>query len=161
MRGILQIIWTSLNSLRPMMMCVKFGRYWSTGSGRKYFNFVNVFSLFPCHLPVVKGRVSLNLESLSFKDAVCQVWLIVSQRFWKRRFVFFNFVTALLLFNHYFHLDKLVSLLFKDAFLPYLFEIGSMVIEEKTKIWKAHNNDEKNNNDYKQRANIDRKSSPE
>ena len=69
-------------------LCVKFGRYWSTGSGRKYFNFVNVFSLFPCHLPVVKGRVSLNLESLSFKDAVCQVWLILSQRFWKRRFVF-------------------------------------------------------------------------
>ena len=42
--------------------------------------------------PLGKGRDSSfekkNLESLSFKNAVCQVWMILSQRFCKRRLFF-------------------------------------------------------------------------
>ena len=40
-----------------------------------FFNFVNVFSLFPNYLPLEKGgALHLNmLESPSHKDALCQV----------------------------------------------------------------------------------------
>ena len=45
---------------------------------RKFFNFVNVFSLFRNYLPLEKGgALHLNkLESPSPKDALCQVWSI-------------------------------------------------------------------------------------
>ena len=44
---------------------------------RRFFNFVNVFSLFRNFLPFEKGgALHLNkLESPSPKDALCQVWL--------------------------------------------------------------------------------------
>ena len=42
---------------------------------------VNVFSLFRYYLPLeTDGTLHLNkLESLSFKDALCQVWLILAK----------------------------------------------------------------------------------
>ena len=54
---------------------------------RRFFNFVNVFSLFCYYLPLEKGgALHLNkLESPSPKDALCQVWLKLAQWFWRRR----------------------------------------------------------------------------
>ena len=54
---------------------------------RRFFNFVNVFSLFRNYLPLEKGGAHyLNkLESPSPKDALCQVWLKLAQWFWRRR----------------------------------------------------------------------------
>ena len=54
---------------------------------RRFFNFVNVFSLFRNYLPLEKGgALHLNkLESPSPKDALCQVWLKLAQWFWRRR----------------------------------------------------------------------------
>ena len=54
---------------------------------KRFLNFVNVFSLFPNHLPLEKGGAhNLNkLESPSPKDALCQVWLKLAQWFWSRR----------------------------------------------------------------------------
>ena len=48
---------------------------------RRFLNFVNVFSLFRNYLPLEKGgALHLNkLESLSPKDALCQVWLKLAQ----------------------------------------------------------------------------------
>ena len=56
-------------------------------SRRRFFNFVNVFSLFRYYLPLEKGGV-LHLNKLEFplpKDAFCQVWLKLDQWFWRRR----------------------------------------------------------------------------
>ena len=54
---------------------------------RRFFNFVNVFSLFRNYLPLGKGMVlHLNkLESSPLKDALCQVWLKSAQQFLRRR----------------------------------------------------------------------------
>ena len=54
---------------------------------KKILNFVNVFSLFRNLLPLDKG-VALyfnKLESLSPKDALCQVWSKFAQWIWRRR----------------------------------------------------------------------------
>ena len=45
-----------------------------------------------------------RLESLSPKDAMCQVWLKLALWFWRRRF--FNFVNVFLLFHNYVLLEK-------------------------------------------------------
>ena len=44
---------------------------------RRFFNFINVFSLFLNYLRLEKGGALhlKNLESPSPKDALCQVWL--------------------------------------------------------------------------------------
>ena len=48
---------------------------------RRFFNFINVFSLFHNYLPLKKGGALLlnNRESPSPKDALCQVWLKLAQ----------------------------------------------------------------------------------
>ena len=53
---------------------------------RSFFNFVNVFSLFRNNIPLEKGgALYLNkLESPSPMDALCQVWLKLTQWFWRR-----------------------------------------------------------------------------
>ena len=53
---------------------------------RRFFNFVNVFSLFRNYLPLEEGEaLHLNkLKSPSPKDALCQVWLKLAQWFWRR-----------------------------------------------------------------------------
>ena len=45
-----------------------------------------------------------KIESLSFKDAFCQVRLKLAQWFWRRRF--FNFVNIFSLFRNYLPLEK-------------------------------------------------------
>ena len=53
---------------------------------RRFFNFVNVFSLFLNYLPLEKGGAIhlYRLESPPTKDALCQAWLKLVQWFWRR-----------------------------------------------------------------------------
>ena len=54
---------------------------------RRFLNFIKVFWLFHNFLPLKKGR-ALHLhkiESSSPKEVLCQVWLKLAQRFWRRR----------------------------------------------------------------------------
>ena len=68
---------------------------------RKFLKFVNIFLLFRYYLPLEKGvALHLNkLESPSPKDALCQVWMKLTQWFLRGRF--FNFVNVFLLFRYY------------------------------------------------------------
>ena len=60
---------------------------------------------------------SLNkIESHSPKDALCQVWLILVQWFWRRRF--FNFVNVFSLFRNYLPLEKGGALDFNNLESP-------------------------------------------
>ena len=53
--------------------------------------------------------LNLNkLESPSPKDALCQVWLKLTQWFWRR--IFLKFVIVFLLFRNYLSLEKGVAL---------------------------------------------------
>ena len=68
------------------MLCAKFGGNWPSGSGEEDSKFHH-FSLFGYYLPLEKG-MSLHLNKLEFpssKDALCQVWLKLAQRFWRRK----------------------------------------------------------------------------
>ena len=52
----------------------------------KIFIFVNLFSIYCYYLPLEKSDIHLNtFESSSPKDALCQVWLKLSQWFLRRR----------------------------------------------------------------------------
>ena len=90
---------------------------------RKIFKLINVFSRFRYHLPLKEDRaVHLNkLDSPSAKDNFCQVWLKLTQWFWRRRVL--QIVNVFLQF-HYFlplkkdralHLNKLESPFPRDA----------------------------------------------
>ena len=76
---------------------------------RRFLNFVNVFFLFRKYLPLEKaGALYLNkLESPSPKNALCQVWLKLTQWFWRRFLDIFNII---LLFRYYLPLGKGVAL---------------------------------------------------
>ena len=82
-----------------------------------------------------KGRaLHLNkLESSSPKDALlCQAWLKLAQRFWRRRF--FKFVNVFSQFRNYLPLEK-DFIWTKDALC---FEISQLVLEKKRKMWKDY-----------------------
>ena len=68
------------------------------------------FSLFCNYLPLKKGMaLHLNkLEIMSPKDALCQVWLKLAKRFWRRRFL--NFIKPILIFCNQLPLVKGVGL---------------------------------------------------
>ena len=85
------------------MLCAKF--VWLSGSGKRFLNFVNVFSLFCNYLPLEKDWTLLlnKLESPSPKDALCQVWLKLAQWFWTISFL--NFVNVFSLFHNYLPLE--------------------------------------------------------
>ena len=89
------------------MLCAKFGWNWPIGFWRiRFFNFIHVFSLFRNYPPLENGGdVHLNkLESRSSKDALHQVWLMLAQWFWRRRFL--NFINVISLFRNYLLLEK-------------------------------------------------------
>ena len=81
------------------------------------------FRYFRNYLTLEKNRtLHLNkLESLSPKNALCQVWLKLAQGSWRRRFL--NFVNVFSIFRNYLplekggalHLNKLESPSPKDA----------------------------------------------
>ena len=74
----------NLNSLHPRMLYTKFGWNWSGGSGEEdILNFVNLFLLFRTYLPLEKvGALHLNtLESPLTKNALCSIWLKLTQWF--------------------------------------------------------------------------------
>ena len=54
---------------------------------RRFFNFVNVFSLFLNYLPLERGGplYLIKLEPHPLKDALCKDWLKLAQWLWKRR----------------------------------------------------------------------------
>ena len=93
---------------------------------RRFFNFINVFSLFLNYLPLEKGRAIhlMKLESPPPKDALCQIWLKLAQWFCRR---FLNFINVFSLFPNYLplekyralHLNKLESPSPKDAFAKF------------------------------------------
>ena len=58
---------------------------------RRFLKLLNVILLFCNYLPLEKDRaLHLNkLESPSSKDALCLVWLILAQWFWRRTFLNF------------------------------------------------------------------------
>ena len=140
------LICKSLSLLHPRMLCVKFGWNWSCGSEEQDFkNFFSIFLLFRNYLSFEKG-VALHLNKLEFplpKDALCQVWLKLAQRFWRR---FLNFVNVFSLFCNIF-LWKKDGILFIEqtwipviqrCFVPNLVEIGWMALEKKSKMWKVY-----------------------
>ena len=77
-----------------------------------------------------------KLEFSSPKEDFCQVWLIRAKWFWRR---FLNFVDVFSLFRNYLplekggrlHMKKIEFPSSKDAFVPSLIEIGSVVLEKK------------------------------
>jgi hypothetical protein len=79
-------IWTDLNSFHPRIICTKFDWIWPAGSEEDFKKKFSVFLLFPYYLPLEKGYPPpLNkLESPSPKDDLCQVWLKLVRRFWRR-----------------------------------------------------------------------------
>ena len=88
----------------------------------KYY--VKEFPLFCYYFPLEKGR-GLHLNKLEFpspKDDLCQVWLALVRRFWRRKFL--NFIHIFSLFCNYhplekgvvLHLNKLESSSPKDTF---------------------------------------------
>ena len=83
--------------------------------GRRFFNFVNVFSLFRNYLPLEKGTaLYLNkLDSPSPEDAVSQGCLKLSQWIWRGKFL--KFVNVILPFRHYLPLETLKSPSSRDS----------------------------------------------
>ena len=73
---------------------------------RGFFNFINVFLLFLNYLPLKKGwALLLNKHKFpSPKDDLCQFWLKLAERFWRRRFL--NFINVFSLFCNYLPLEK-------------------------------------------------------
>ena len=123
-------IWRNLNPPHLCQVWLKLAQwFWR----RRFLNFVNVFSLLHNYLPMEKDwDLHLNKpESLSPKDALCQVWLKLAQ--WRRRF--WNFINVFSLFHDYLplvkcralYLNKLESPSPKDA----LVKIGQVVLKKK------------------------------
>jgi hypothetical protein len=75
-----------LNSLYLRMICTKFYWNWLAGSGEENFKIISKFLLFRYYLPLGKEVVLhlYNSESSLPKDELCQLWLKLAQRFWRR-----------------------------------------------------------------------------
>ena len=85
----------------------------------------------------LNGPFLQNLESLSPKNALCQVWLKLTQWFCRRRFLYF--VNVFSIFRYYLPLEKGHVPSFEqtwipitqECFVPSLVEIGPMVFKKK------------------------------
>ena len=142
------LIWTNLNPLHPRKLWAKIGWNWPSGFGEEEFLISSMnFSLLRNYLPLEKGRAGhLNkLEYPSLKDALGQVWLKLAQWFWRRRF--FYVVNVFFAFSKLFPLCKGQGPSFEQNWIPItqlcfvssLVEIGPVVLEKKMKMWKVHN----------------------
>ena len=71
----------------PRMLSAKWLKLSKWFWRRGFLNFVNVFSLFRNNLPLKREDLHLyGLKSPSPKNALCKVWLKLTQWFWRRRF---------------------------------------------------------------------------
>ena len=81
------LICKDLSSLHPRVFCANSAKYaWNWFWRRRFLNIINVFSLF-CYYLLLEKSVALHLkkiESLSPKNALCQVLLKYPQRLWRR-----------------------------------------------------------------------------
>ena len=86
---------------------------------RRFFLISSIlFSLFSKYFPLEKGGFFL-LNKLEFplpKNAMCQVWLKLTQWFWRRRIL--NFVHVFWLFCYHLPLEKGVTLHWKKFKSP-------------------------------------------
>ena len=57
-------IWTNLNPLHPCMLCAKFRCKLTQWFSRRFFNFVNVISLFRSYLSLEKGIHFVHLNKI-------------------------------------------------------------------------------------------------
>ena len=113
---------------------------------RRFLNCLNIILVFLYYLPWEKGvALHLNkLESPPPKDALCQVWLKLAQCFWRRFLNIFFYI--ILLFRYYLPLEKGRGPSFEQTwipstqgcFVPTLVEIGPVVLEKKSKMWKNY-----------------------
>ena len=90
------------------MLCTKFGWNWPSGSGEEEFLISSMYFRFFVIIPPWRWAgpfISTNLRmSSSHKNALCQVWLKLAQRFWWKRF--FIFVNVISLFRNYLPWEK-------------------------------------------------------
>ena len=80
-------IWTNLNPLR--MHCAKFSWNWPSGSGEDDFSNQSMyFRNFVIISPWKRAELFIftNLNLLNPKNDFCQVWLKLTQLYWRRRF---------------------------------------------------------------------------
>ena len=80
-------LWLNWNPHYPRMLCAKFGWNKAVDSGEFFLNSFNIFTHFRTYLPLEKG-VTLyfnKFESPLPKEALCQVWLKLTQ--WFHRFL--------------------------------------------------------------------------
>ena len=141
-------IWTNLNPLHPRMLCAKFGWNWPSGSRGEDFKFLSKnLSIFPYYLPLENSGA---LACTNLSPLLCQLWLKLAQWFWRNRF--FKFVM-------YFPYFLIISpwkgawpfiftnrIPFTYGFSRSLVEIGWVVLENKTKMWKVYNNNDTTTN---------------
>ena len=83
-----------LKPLYSRILCARFGWSWFNGSAEKISK--------RCHCIFTMSLFSI--EVFSPKDALCHIWLKLSQLFWRRRFL--NFINTFSLFRNYLPLEK-------------------------------------------------------
>jgi hypothetical protein len=84
----LSFIWRKLNPLNPRIICIKFDWILLDGSGEDFKKIQFIFTL-SLLSPVGEGR-SLSIKQTwnPFpKDDLCQIWLKLSQWFWKKSWI--------------------------------------------------------------------------
>ena len=83
---VMAFICTILHSLYLKMICTNFGWNWPVISEEDFKFFLENFYFFCYYLPLGKGIVLhlYNSESPLPKDDLCQLWLKLAQRFWRR-----------------------------------------------------------------------------
>ena len=95
-----------LESPIPKEALCKFGWNWPSSFKERILNIFNIILLLRFYLPFESGlALYLNkLESPPPKDALCQVWLKLAQKFWRRRYL--DIFNIILHFRYYFPLEK-------------------------------------------------------
>ena len=126
--------------------------FWRTN----FFNFVNVFSLFLCYLPLEKSGpfIWTNLNPLHLS-------MLCAKFDWKWPSGFGEDFLNLSMYFCYIVIISpwkgwALSYEHQGCFLPSLVEIGPVVLEKKMKMWKVYDNND--NDDDGQRINFDQKS---
>ena len=113
----------------------------------RFLILVHIFRLFSILLekkmPVILNKRECPLP----KNALSKVWLILSQWLWRREFK--NFVNVILLFYYYLLVEKGMTIFLTHLFpftngffVPNVVVISPAVLDKKTKIWIAYDNED-------------------